>query len=901
MAKDYKDTLNLPSTEFKMRGNLGESEKVREEKWKNDKLYEKVLKKNKTGKPFILHDGPPYANGDIHVGHALNKILKDFIVRYKTMACFYAPYVPGWDTHGLPIETAIRKQKGQKQDVSLEEYLSSCRDFALKQVARQKGQFIRLGVLGDFDNPYLTLNKKFEANELRVFAKLIKDNLVYQGLKPVYWSYANKTALAEAEIIYEDVKSESIFVIFNLTKNQKDKNLEGASLLIWTTTPWTLPANLAVSANPKIEYGLYDVDSKKILLSKNLSSKLFKEFEFKGAKLLKSYLGKDLENLTYIHPLYDNKICPVILGEHVLNTDGTGLVHTAPGHGTDDYIVGQAYGLDVFSPIDENAVLTEEAGQFKGLFYEDANKEITKYLKEQGTLIKSTTITHSYPHDWRSHTPVIFRSTPQWFCDLKPMLPKLKKAINNVDFIPKWGQNRLQLMMENRTDWCISRQRLWGVPIPILYDENDNPILDYEIIMKIADKIEKEGSIYWHTTPHDKILSKKDLKGYKVTRKETDTLDVWFDSGTSFLTIKDNEIDLYLEGTDQYRGWFNSSLVNGVAMLDKAPYKMVISHGFVLDGKGQKMSKSLGNVIDPNKVCQELGADVLRLWVLSVDWKEDVPISDDLLKQTSDAYRKIRNTMRFLLGNLGDFNYEKDYIGYSMRSPLDQVMTIKLYKIIEEVLNAYEAYDFQKIYRTIMPYIINDLSSFYLDTSKDAIYILKKNDHKRRSIQSVLYDNLFSLIRLLTPIIPHTTAEVYEHMNSPKKEIDPYMLEMPKMHTFHNEKELLKAFDLFSEIRDHGLKEIETKREQGLFNKSLEADLIINAPKEHLDAIKTLDLDLRDTLMIANYELKEAKQIKVTATKTKGKACARCWNYHNELDSDDLCDRCSQIVKDLEK
>lgn len=899
MSKDYKDTLNLPKTSFKMRGNLGQSEKIREDKWNKEKLYEKVLKKNKKGKPFILHDGPPYANGDIHIGHALNKILKDVIIRYKSMQGFYASYIPGWDTHGLPIESEIRKKKGFKKDIPITDYLNDCRSFALNQVARQKEQFQRLGILGEFENPYLTLNKEYEANELRVFANLIKEGLIYQGLKPVYWSYANKTALAEAEIVYKNIESDSIYVLFSFKKGQKDKDLEGANLLIWTTTPWTLPANLAVACSPKITYGLYKAGSMKIVVAEKLADKLFKDLKL-SYKLIKKYQGKELENLKYNHPLF-KKECPIILGQHVSDSDGTGLVHTAPGHGIDDYNVGQEYNLPVFSPIDENAVLTKEAGKFAGLFYEDANKEIIKYLKTKKTLIKSGKINHSYPHDWRSHTPVIFRSTPQWFCNLKPIIPKLVKEIDKVSFIPAWGKNRLKLMIENRTDWCISRQRMWGVPIPILYDEKDNPILDYDIILKIADKIEKEGSLYWHKTPIDKILPKKDLKGYKITRKETDTLDVWFDSGASFMHMGKNDIDLYLEGGDQYRGWFNSSLVNGYVMLKKSPYKMLISHGFVLDGKGQKMSKSLKNVIDPTKVCNMLGADVLRLWVISTDYNQDVAITDDILKQTSDAYRKIRNTLRFLLANLGDFDYDKNYISYSMRPPLDKVMTIKLNYLINDIIDSYDKYDFQKIYRLIMPYLINDLSSFYLDSSKDAIYILLENDHKRRSIQSVLYDNLDALIRLLTPIIPHTTSEVYDYFNFSKKELDPYLLDMPKVRkNFPDEEKLINSFTLFMELRDYILKEIEVKREANIFNKSLEADITIDAPKEYHDAIKDLELDLNDTLMVSNVKLKIAKKIKVSAKKTKGKPCDRCWNYHTNLNKDNLCARCSEIIKKLD-
>ncbi len=899
MPKDYKDTLLLPKTDFKMRGNLGETEKVRQKKWDEIKLYNMRLLKNKGLKPFYLHDGPPYANGNIHAGHALNKILKDFIIRYKNMNGFYAPYRPGWDTHGLPIETELKKKKITPQTMEKDAFLAECKKYALEQVERQKEQFMRLGVLGEFEKPYLTLDPIYEGKEIELFAKLVEMKLIYRGLKPVYWSYSNQTALAEAEIVYENVDTDSIFVKFLIKNNKNIKELENAYLVIWTTTPWTLPANLAVCANKDIIYSLYDTNFGKLLVSKNLKDKLFNIFKIEKSTHIKDFKGSEIEKVSYVHPLYSDKICPVILGDHVSDSDGTGLVHTAPGHGADDYNVGVKNNIEIFSPIDANGYLTDDAREFKGLFYEDANKKIIEYLKNKNTLLNITKINHAYPHDWRSHKPIIFRATPQWFCNISGVLDKIKKSIDDVNFTPEWGKNRLKSMMENRTDWCISRQRSWGVPIPILYDKLDNPILDKDVILEIAEKISKNGSSYWYSAKISDLISAKSFKKYNPVRKETDTLDVWFDSGTSFLSLENKEIDLYLEGSDQYRGWFNSSLINGVCFLNKAPFKEVVSHGFILDQKGQKMSKSLGNVVDPIQVSNQIGADVLRVWVSLTDYKSDVPLSMDLLNQASDSYRKIRNTFKYLLGNLSDFNYESDYISFSMRNDLDKVMTVKLNELVKDVLKYYESYDFEKIYRKVMPYIANDLSSFYLDMAKDSIYVLSKNSRKRRSMQSVMYDNLISLLKLLTPIIPHTTSEAYEFLND-RKEEDIYLLNMPSVDKFPDEEKYLLLYDDFYTLRGYILKEIENIRNQGLVKKSLEVDLEIYAPEKYLDAIDKLKLDLNDVLMISSATLKKADEIKIVAKKTNGKACARCWNYYDSLNSDELCQRCEKILKEKE-
>lgn len=892
---DYKDTLLLPKTEFPMRGNLGVKEVEIQQFWKDIDLYNKVLLKNKNNKEFFFHDGPPYANGSIHIGHALNKILKDIVVRYKTMQGFYTPFIPGWDTHGLPIENAVSKKGVDRKKISATEFIQKCKEYALEQVETQKGQMKRLGIMADFDHPYITLTPDYEARQIRVFKECVKKNYIYRGLKPVYWSYSSESALAEAEVEYENVDSKSIYFTF-IIKDSKDQDLIGANLLVWTTTPWTLPANLAVSANPDIVYVLILEDNKKYVLSKNLLPGLKEKLELKQAKILKEFKGVELENTQYIHCLYEDKVLPVILGDHVLDTDGTGLVHTAPGHGMDDYKVGLKYNLEILSPINEKGVLTEEAGIFKGLFYEDANDEIIKFLKEKDQLLKLDIINHSYPHDWRTGKPIIFRSTPQWFFSIKPIEDKILESIKDVSWYPKWGEVRLSNMIKGRNDWCISRQRLWGVPIPVFYNEDDSPILDENVIEHIANLFEKHGSSIWFSKTAEELLPKgytNEKSPNNKFRKETDIMDVWFDSGTSFLTLKDGVSEIYFEGSDQYRGWFNSSLINSVAVNEKAPYKRVISHGFVLDDKGNKMSKSKGNVIDPNLMSKKYGADVLRLWAASVDYQQDVRLSEDLILKISESYRKIRNTVRYMLGNLSDFDKEKDYWAFSMRQRLDQVMSLKLYKLQNLCIEKYDNFEFSQVYREILSFITNDLSAFYLDYTKDTLYVALKNGYERKSVQSTIYDILLTLLKLLTPIIPHTASEAYQNLSYKEKE-DIYLLEFPKK---VNRKldYLMESFDLFMTIREKVLKEIEEYRQQGLLGKSLSAIVDIKLSKNDIEKLQLLDADLRNVLMIAELNLIESDNFEVKVSVSDLKECKRCWNIRS-LNDNDICDRCQDVM-----
>ncbi|WP_162151075.1 isoleucine--tRNA ligase [Haploplasma modicum] len=900
---ELKDTLLMPKSNFPMRGNLGVREKEFQAKWEEMDLYNKVLEKNKDNTPFILHDGPPYANGNIHIGHALQKTLKDFVLRYKTMKGFYVPFIPGWDTHGLPIENEVVKKGIKREEHSIVDFRLKCEMFALEQVEKQKSQFKRLGILGDWDNPYLTLDKKYIADQLLVFGKMAEKNLIYRGLKPVYWSPSSESAFAEAEIEYQDKESLSIFFKFPLV-NQNNE-LKDANLLIWTTTPWTLPANLAVSVHPDFNYVLVDTKFGKLVLLEDLLESLNQKLNLEALNVIKRFKGNELENIEYKHPLYD-RISKVILGKHVTNTDGTGLVHTAPGHGEDDYEVGLLYKLDILSPVDGKGVMTSEAGKYEGLFYEVANKEIVNDLEELGYLVKQEKIVHSYPHDWRTRKPIIFRSTPQWFASIDPLRENLLEEIKNINWTPAWGEVRLSNMIESRNDWVISRQRVWGVPLPIFYAENGEAVLDYEIIKHISSLVREHGINIWYD------YDVKDLmpKGYKnvnspngIFTKEKDIMDVWFDSGTSYKVLEERglptQADLYLEGSDQYRGWFNSSLTTSVAVTGKSPYKNVVSHGFVLDGQGYKMSKSKGNVIDPIKMMDQQGADLLRLWVATTSYQSDVRISDELIKQTSESYRKIRNTFKYMLGNLFDFDPSKNYISYSMRGKLNRLMTLKYREVVNKVIDAYDNYEFDKVYRIIMPFIINDVSAFYLDFIKDVLYIELENNFERRAIQSTLYDILLGLLKLLNPIIPHTTSEAYWELPHRQYE-DIYLESMPEKNDFTDQK-LVDSFAIFEELREEVLKELETARILKVIGKSLESLIELKLTKEQIEAIKYLDLDLELVLISSKVIVTEGNMLEIKVSKYGGHVCERCWRTFKKLNSNNLCERCNNVVEELNK
>ena len=908
--KEYKDTLLMPKTDFPMRGNLGVNELTIQQKWDDNKIYEKVLKKNEGHETFFLHDGPPYANGSIHVGHAMNKTLKDFLIRYKTMNGFYSPYLPGWDTHGLPIETALSKNKKiNRKEMTISAFRDLCEKYALEQVEIQKKGFRRLGILGEWDDPYITLNHKYEAEQIRCFGVMAARNLIFKGLKPVYWSPSSETALAEAEIEYKDVKSSSIYVAFKVVDG-KNVLSNGCELVIWTTTPWTMPANLAICVGPDIEYSVVETNGRFLIVATELINSVFEAIGYTDYHIVKRMMGKELEGITYKHPLYD-RISPVILGDHVTLDAGTGLVHTAPGHGEDDFVVGKKYGLEILCPVDSRGYLTKEAGEFAGLFYEDANQAILKRLDEENALLKEIEIIHSYPHDWRTKKPIIFRATAQWFASIEHFRNDILEAIKQVKWVPSWGEVRISNMIKDRADWCISRQRVWGVPIPIFYGEDGTAIIDQDVINHVADLFEKYGSNIWFEKDAKELLPEgfthPSSPNGKFT-KETDIMDVWFDSGTSHhAALKQrygvSQADVYLEGSDQYRGWFNSSLTTSVALTGKAPYKTVISHGFTLDGQGRKMSKSLGNTIDPVACCNEFGADIFRLWVASVEYQADFRMSKELLKQVSESYRKIRNTFRFLLGNLADFDPEVNIVQYEKMFEVDQFMMCKLNELVKEVHESYNKYEFDEVYRNVLNFITNELSAFYLDFTKDILYIEAEYSLERRSIQTVLYNALYSLITLLTPIIPHTTEEVYQYLPGKKLE-SVYLCDMVKSTYYINSDELMDKYEKLLKVRDDVLKALEVARNEKIIGKSLNAKVTFVPNDEVTKLLASIKADLKQIFIVSEFNVVtedidattyDSGKIKVEAA--VGETCSRCWQIVSSLNPDELCPRCAKILK----
>ena len=906
---ELKDTLLMPKTKFPMRGNLPNKEPEFLKRWEEMDLYRKVLEKN-AGKPsYVLHDGPPYANGNIHIGHALNKILKDFIVKYKNMNGFVSNYVPGWDTHGLPIEQVLVNNGVDRKSMPATKFRNKCKDYALKQVDKQRADFKKLGVIGDWENPYLTLDPKFEAEQIRVFGKMVDKGYIYKGLKPIYWSPSSESALAEAEIEYRDHTSPSIYVGFELVS--EDGVVEkGTKFVIWTTTPWTLPANLGIAVHPDFEYQEVKVNGENYLLAKERVNFLAEQFGWENFELGKTVLGKELEYLLCQHPFLD-RTSTVILADYVTLDSGTGLVHTAPGHGVDDFIVGQGkYKLGVLSPVDNQGNLTEEAGQFAGQFVFDANKNIIAHLAETGALLKQENITHSYPHDWRSKKPIIFRSTPQWFCSIDAFRSELLDAVDRTKFYSEWGKPRLYNMIRDRGDWVISRQRVWGVPIPVFYAENGEAILDNTLIEHVAKIFEVEGSNVWFYKDAKELLP----EGYTHPgspngefTKEMDIMDVWFDSGTSHqgcCALRDDltyPADLYLEGSDQYRGWFNSSLITSVAISGDAPYKELVSAGFVMDGNGNKMSKSLGNVISPNDVGKQLGAEIIRLWSASVDYTQDVRISNDILKQVSETYRKIRNTFRFLLGNLfnGNFDNRTDLLSYDELEELDKYMVLKFEKVVAKVLDYYENYQFNSITTELINFFNVELSSFYLDYGKDILYIEAEKSQKRLSMLTVLYTVLSKSVRLLAPILSFTAEEVYDNMPYEDAE-SVHLTDFPAKNLIDGAA-LEAKWDKLLEVRDDVNKALEESRNEKVIGKSLEAAVeIYSNDSEVVELLNSVD-NLHQLFIVSSVEVKENDGVAydlatVKVTKAEGHRCERCWNIVEEVNEEGLCPRCASIL-----
>ena len=896
---NYKETLLMPETSFQMRGNLPENEKLQREKWEKMDLYNKVREKNKGKTPFILHDGPPYANGNIHIGHAMNKILKDFVNRYKMMSGYDMIYIPGWDTHGLPIEQAVTNSGVDRKSMDKADFRALCEKYAYEQIEKQKKGFKELNVLADWDHPYITLQKELEARQIEVFAEMAKKGLIFKGLKPVYWSPSSESALAEAEIEYHDRKDPSIYVAFPVVEGNDTVNV-GDNLVIWTTTPWTLPCNTGIAISEKFDYAKVLVNDKYYIVANELLEDLAKEFGWENYEVVNVFTGDKFAGVKYKHVFMD-RVAPVIDGFHVTLDAGTGLVHIAPMYGADDFIIGKEYNLEMINGIDDQGVLNELSGPFNGLFFEDANKAVTVKLDELGVLLKLKFITHSYPHDWRTKKPIIFRATKQWFCSIDKIRDDLLKELeNNVKFHTEWGKKRLYNMIHDRGDWCISRQRVWGVPIPIFYNEDGSEIVDYDVMMHVADLFRKYGSNVWFEKEAKDLLP----EGYTNPAspngnftKEEDIMDVWFDSGSTWNGVLIEQglpypSDMYLEGSDQYRGWFNSSLICGVAVTGKAPYKELVSHGFTLDGNGNKMSKSLGNVIVPADMVRLHGSDILRLWVASTDYTEDVRISDDLIKQVKESYRKIRNTYKFMLGNLKDFDYTKDSVKYEDMPYYDKYMMNELNKFTKNVLEEYNNYNFQNVYKLVNNFVSFTLSNFYLDFTKDILYIEKADSLVRRSVQTVLYNILNNEVKLLAPILPYTSEEVYSLL--PHTEESVHLTDMPEVVTYSDSAEVEELFNLFFELKDKVNKKLEEARNKKLIGSALEAVVKINLDPKYNEVKEKLGSCLHQLFIVSKVEYTTDGE-EVVVEKSTGEKCNRCWNYVDHLNGD-ICDRCHNII-----
>lgn len=910
---DYKKTLNLPQTDFPMRGNLPTREPEMQKWWDEIDIYERVQNNRAARTKFILHDGPIYSNGDIHIGHAMNRVLKDIIVRFKSLQGYDSPYIPGYDTHGLPIEHAVvTKKKINRKQIDPVTFREQCKEYALSFAEKQKGQFKRLGVRGDWENPYLTLKPEYEAEQIRIFGEMVKKGYIYRGYRSIYWSPSSESALADAEIEYQDKRSPSIYVTFAV-KDGKGKLPDDAAVVIWTTTPWTLPANLAIALGADYSYVLVKTEEgRRLLMAEELAEDVLRLAGIEAYEKVDRFRGTDLEGVICRHPFYDRE-SPLVLGDHVTLDAGTGCVHTAPGHGAEDFELGKKYDLGVLCPVDEKGKFTGEAPGFEGLFYDDANKIITEKLQESGHLLKLQFITHQYPHDWRTKKPVIFRATEQWFVSIDGFRKQVLEAIKEVKWTPAWGEVRLANMMEDRGDWCISRQRLWGVPLPIFYcDSCSNPYITDESIDHIAQIFAREGSSAWFAKDVKELLPAGAVCsecGNSTFRKETDIMDVWFDSGSSHAAVLQQReetvwpADLYLEGSDQYRGWFNSSLSTAVATKGRPPYKGVLSHGFTLDGEGRKMSKSVGNVIDPLKVMKIYGADILRLWVASVDYQADVRVSDDILKQIAEVYRKIRNTFRFLLGNLSDFNPETDRVPLAKLDEIDRYALIQLQRLLERVTHAYENYEFHSVYAAIHHFCTVFLSQFYLDALKDRLYVSAVADPKRRSSQTAMLEILHALVRMLNPIIPHTTEEVWKFVPGADT-ISVQLTDFPVVKEKYLDQALEQKWNQLLQLRDVVLKSLEEARAQKVIGNSLGAAVeLYPSPAQH--SLLSSVSNLEELLIVSAVRLFEPqgdnKDLQVKVKPAEGDKCQRCWMVTPTVGQNenhpDLCARCVSIVQ----
>ena len=927
---DYKETLNLPQTGFPMKANLTQREPEFLARWEKENIYGEIRKSGK-GKPkFVFHDGPPYANGHIHIGHALNKLLKDFIVKIMTMKGFDATFIPGWDCHGLPIEHQVGKeQKAKKLTPDKSEIRKLCREYADRFVTIQKEEFVRLGVFADWNKPYLTMDHSYEAAIVREFGKFVMNGLVYKGTKPVHWCTSCKTALAEAEVEYADRTSPSIYVKFavksDISSIMEDLDNNPAFFVIWTTTPWTLPANLAVCLHPDFRYVAVQINGENLIVAEDRLPALVVEWDIKEYKILAKCIGKDLENAVCRHPFIDRDSV-VILGDHVTLEQGTGCVHTAPGHGQDDYLVGQKYGLDTYNPVDDAGVFVPEVEHFGGQFVFKANSAIVEKLRQDGSLLAERKIQHSYPHCWRCHQPIIFRATNQWFIamDQQNLRRNALEAINRVKWVPHWGKERIYNMVENRPDWCVSRQRAWGVPITIFSCKSCEEILrSEEVFSHIVALVEKNGTDFWFEQEAAELLP-KDVRcscGSREFVKENDILDVWFDSGVSHAAVLESNpdlqwpADLYLEGSDQHRGWFHSSLLESVGTRGREPYKTVLTHGYVVDGKGRKMSKSEGNVIAPQKIIDQFGAEILRLWVASENYREDIRISEEILKRLTEAYRKIRNTFRFLLGNLNDFDPQKDGVAVNELLEIDRFILYRFKLLYEKILKAYENYEFHVFYQSFYSFCVVDLSAFYLDILKDRLYTFPKNSRERRSGQTALSILLRDMARLMAPILSFTAEEVWSYMpEGAVKENSVHQSSFPDMSEFHLQEDIIRKWEMLVSLKGEVTRALETCRKDKVIGHSLDAVVKLVLPGNIRSVLKNELADLKFIFIVSQADVVESLEnekgvyssdvldgVKVFPQSMGGTKCERCWNYFLEkperTEHSTICPRC---IKNLQ-
>ncbi len=928
---DYNQTLNLPKTEFPMRAGLPKREPEFLARWEANNQYEELMKHNE-GKPlFVLHDGPPYANGDIHIGHALNKTLKDFIVRYKNMTGFKSPYVPGWDTHGLPTELAARKKAGISAETNISdlELRKICRDTALGFVDVQRKSFKRLGVIGEWDNPYITLKKEFEEEQIKVFATMANKGYIYKGLKPVYWCPDCNTALAEAEIEYAEDPCHSIYVKFNVTDDLGKLTAMGADLsktyfVIWTTTTWTLPANVAICVGPDFEYSLIKSGDEYYVMATDLAASAMEAKGVTDYETLGVIKGSELEYMKTQHPFID-RTSLVIVGDHVTLESGTGCVHTAPGHGIEDFVVCKNYPeIPIIVPVDAKGRLTEEAGMFAGLTTEEANKPIALHLEKIGALFALKKIEHQYPHCWRCHKPVIFRATSQWFCSVDDFKDEAVKAAEDVKWFPEWGKDRLQSMVKERADWCISRQRKWGVPIPVVYCQDcGKEIIDNDVMMKVSKIFGEEGSDAWFAHDTEYFLP----EGFKCPHcgsdkgfdKEKDIMDVWFDSGSSYAAVCRKRgylkvpADVYLEGADQYRGWFQSSLLTSVAGGNGAPYKQIITHGWTVDGEGKKMSKSLGNGIDPQEIVGKYGADILRLWVASADYHADIRISPEILKQISDNYRKLRNTARYCLSNLYDFNPDSDMVSNDELEELDKYALMKLDEVLEIARNAFEVYDYHTAAHSLHNFCVVEMSNFYFDVLKDRLYTSAPESKTRRAAQTVLYKVLDALTLILTPILAFTADEIWQAMPHDKSRNgeSPLFNEIPQPNFIEADSEFIAKWDRIHSVRYDVQKALELARNEKIIGKPLEAKVSLYADGELYDFLKSVEAQLPEIFITSSVTVEngegevkgDVEGLSVTVSKADGEKCERCWKFSDTVGQDKnhptLCAHCAKVMKEL--